>query len=212
LARPDRPESRSGAGVPDRDNGRRRRGSAGVKKTLPPVHVVDHWGWSAGPLTPVFAGRASRRKLSVIGARRARTRNDARGGLRPGQALGADCSARSRSASVAPARAGCVWGCVKPKQLLEVLLRERGRLVTRERVGELLWGERPPQRLAATVELCVGAAPRAASGEPGRDGDMRLPAACGARRRRRRSLRRVAAQGGRYRRPEAACRGEQRRP
>jgi DNA-binding SARP family transcriptional activator len=46
-------------------------------------------------------------------------------------------------------------GGVKPKQLLAVLLLERGRLVPKERIGELLWGERPPRRVAATIETYV---------------------------------------------------------
>jgi DNA-binding SARP family transcriptional activator/pimeloyl-ACP methyl ester carboxylesterase len=46
-------------------------------------------------------------------------------------------------------------GGVKPKQLLEVLLLERGRLVAKDRIGELLWGEELPQRVAATIETYV---------------------------------------------------------
>ena len=44
------------------------------------------------------------------------------------------------------------FGGVKPKQLLEVLLLERGRLVPKDRIAELLWGEHPPRRVAATIE------------------------------------------------------------
>ena len=43
-------------------------------------------------------------------------------------------------------------GGVKPKQLLEVLLLERGRLVPKDRIAELMWGEALPQRVAATIE------------------------------------------------------------
>jgi SARP family transcriptional regulator, regulator of embCAB operon len=46
-------------------------------------------------------------------------------------------------------------GGVKPKQLLEVLVLERGRLVPKDRIAELLWGEAPPQRVAATIETYV---------------------------------------------------------
>jgi DNA-binding SARP family transcriptional activator/pimeloyl-ACP methyl ester carboxylesterase len=46
-------------------------------------------------------------------------------------------------------------GGVKPKQLLEVLLVERGRPVPKERIAELLWGEAQPRRAAATIETYV---------------------------------------------------------
>jgi DNA-binding SARP family transcriptional activator len=84
--------------------------------------------------------------------------------------------------SVGAARLGPgAFGGVKPKQLLEVLLLERGRLVTKERVGELLWGERLPQRLAATVESYVSVLRRAlrpASPIATEAGGYRLPSAC----------------------------------
>ena len=44
---------------------------------------------------------------------------------------------------------------VKPKQLLELLLLERGRLVPKDRAADLLWGERPPRRAAVTIETYV---------------------------------------------------------
>ena len=44
------------------------------------------------------------------------------------------------------------FGGVEPKQVLEVLLLERGRPVAKERIADLLWGERLPQRVAATIE------------------------------------------------------------
>jgi DNA-binding SARP family transcriptional activator/pimeloyl-ACP methyl ester carboxylesterase len=47
------------------------------------------------------------------------------------------------------------FGGVKPKQLLEVLLLERGRLVPKDRIAELLWGAALPQRVSATVETYV---------------------------------------------------------
>jgi DNA-binding SARP family transcriptional activator len=59
-------------------------------------------------------------------------------------------------------------GGVKPKQLLEVLLLERGRPVPKERIGELLWGERPPRRVAATIETYVSVLRRRLDGPPGR--------------------------------------------
>ena len=46
-------------------------------------------------------------------------------------------------------------GGVKPRRLLEVLLLERGRFVSKDRIAELLWGEALPQRVAATVETYV---------------------------------------------------------
>jgi DNA-binding SARP family transcriptional activator/pimeloyl-ACP methyl ester carboxylesterase len=46
-------------------------------------------------------------------------------------------------------------GGVKPKQLLELLLLERGRVVAKDRIAELLWGDEPPQRAAATIETYV---------------------------------------------------------
>jgi DNA-binding SARP family transcriptional activator len=47
------------------------------------------------------------------------------------------------------------FGGVKPKQLLEALLLDRGRLVPKDRIAEMLWGERLPQRVAATIETYV---------------------------------------------------------
>jgi DNA-binding SARP family transcriptional activator/pimeloyl-ACP methyl ester carboxylesterase len=46
-------------------------------------------------------------------------------------------------------------GGAKPRQLLEVLLLERGRPVPKDRIAELLWGEALPQRVAATIETYV---------------------------------------------------------
>jgi DNA-binding SARP family transcriptional activator len=47
------------------------------------------------------------------------------------------------------------FGCLKAKQVLEVLLVERGRSVPKERLADLLWGERLPQNYLATVESYV---------------------------------------------------------
>jgi DNA-binding SARP family transcriptional activator len=46
-------------------------------------------------------------------------------------------------------------GGVKPKQLLEQLLLERGRAVPKDRLADQLWGNQLPQRVAATVETYV---------------------------------------------------------
>ncbi|MGH9243278.1 MAG: winged helix-turn-helix domain-containing protein [Acidimicrobiales bacterium] len=43
-------------------------------------------------------------------------------------------------------------GGVKPKQLLELLLLERGRPVSKDRLADLVWGERLPRRVEATIE------------------------------------------------------------
>ena len=57
---------------------------------------------------------------------------------------------------------------VKPKQLLEVLLLEQGRFVPKERAADLLWGERPPRRAAATIETYVSLLRRLDSGSNSR--------------------------------------------
>jgi DNA-binding SARP family transcriptional activator/pimeloyl-ACP methyl ester carboxylesterase len=46
-------------------------------------------------------------------------------------------------------------GGVKPKQLLEALLLERGRRVDKDRIADLLWGESLPQRVSATIETYI---------------------------------------------------------
>jgi DNA-binding SARP family transcriptional activator/pimeloyl-ACP methyl ester carboxylesterase len=46
-------------------------------------------------------------------------------------------------------------GGVKPKQLLELLLLERGRTVSKDSIAELLWGDAPPRSAAATIETYV---------------------------------------------------------
>src|SRR5437660_2087158 len=60
-------------------------------------------------------------------------------------------------------------GGKKPRQLLEILLLERGRRVSKQRLADLLWADNPPQNYAATVEsyisvlrrtLSPGGAPR----------------------------------------------------
>jgi DNA-binding SARP family transcriptional activator/pimeloyl-ACP methyl ester carboxylesterase len=58
-------------------------------------------------------------------------------------------------------------GGVKPKQLLEVLLLDRGRLVSKDRIAELLWGEALPQHVAATVETYVSVLRRRLDVRPG---------------------------------------------
>src|SRR5262245_28887130 len=47
------------------------------------------------------------------------------------------------------------FGGLKPKQLLELLLIERGRPVSKDRLADQLWGEQLPQRVAATIETYV---------------------------------------------------------
>ena len=52
-------------------------------------------------------------------------------------------------------------GGVKPKQLLEILLLERERMVPKDRLADVLWGERLPQRVTATIESYVSVLRRA---------------------------------------------------
>jgi pimeloyl-ACP methyl ester carboxylesterase/DNA-binding SARP family transcriptional activator len=47
------------------------------------------------------------------------------------------------------------FGGIKPRQLLEVLLLERGRPVPKDRIADRLWGERLPVSTAATIETYV---------------------------------------------------------
>jgi DNA-binding SARP family transcriptional activator len=47
------------------------------------------------------------------------------------------------------------FGGGKPKQLLEILVAARGRPVPKERLADLLWGERLPRNVAATLETYV---------------------------------------------------------
>jgi DNA-binding SARP family transcriptional activator len=46
-------------------------------------------------------------------------------------------------------------GGIKPRQLLEVLLLDRGRPVSTDRIADCLWGERPPVSPPATIETYV---------------------------------------------------------
>ena len=43
----------------------------------------------------------------------------------------------------------------KPRQLLEILLLERGRRVSKQRLADLLWADRAPQNYSATIESYV---------------------------------------------------------
>ena len=43
----------------------------------------------------------------------------------------------------------------KPKQLLEILLNERGRVVSKDRIVDLLWPDDLPQNAAATLDTYV---------------------------------------------------------
>jgi DNA-binding SARP family transcriptional activator len=47
------------------------------------------------------------------------------------------------------------FGGIKPKQVLEILLVERGRPVAKERLADLLWGDDLPRNIAATLETYV---------------------------------------------------------
>jgi DNA-binding SARP family transcriptional activator len=47
------------------------------------------------------------------------------------------------------------FGGIKPRQLLEVLLLERGRPVPKDRLADWVWGERQPVSAAATIETYV---------------------------------------------------------
>ena len=47
------------------------------------------------------------------------------------------------------------FGGVKPKQILEILLCERGRPVSKERLADLLWGDALPANVSATLETYV---------------------------------------------------------
>jgi DNA-binding SARP family transcriptional activator/tetratricopeptide (TPR) repeat protein len=47
------------------------------------------------------------------------------------------------------------FGGIKPKQLLEILLVERGRAVSKDRLADLLWGEALPENVPATLEKHV---------------------------------------------------------
>ena len=69
-------------------------------------------------------------------------------------------------------------GGVKPKQLLQQLLIERGRPVSKDRLADQLWAEQVPQRVAATIETYVSVLRRRL--EPGlistEHGGYRVPA------------------------------------
>lgn len=47
------------------------------------------------------------------------------------------------------------FGGIKPKQILEILLTERGRAVSKERLSDLLWGDEPPRNVSGTLETYV---------------------------------------------------------
>jgi pimeloyl-ACP methyl ester carboxylesterase/DNA-binding SARP family transcriptional activator len=56
--------------------------------------------------------------------------------------------------------AGRTWGPrdlggIKPRQLLEILLLDRGRVVPKDRIADDLWGEHLPRSTSATVETYV---------------------------------------------------------
>jgi SARP family transcriptional regulator, regulator of embCAB operon len=47
------------------------------------------------------------------------------------------------------------FGGVKPKQLLEALLVQRGRSLVKDQLAEMIWGEARPRRVAAVIESYV---------------------------------------------------------
>ena len=47
------------------------------------------------------------------------------------------------------------FGGVKPKQLLEALLVQRGRPLAKDQLAEMIWGEALPRKVAATIESYV---------------------------------------------------------
>jgi pimeloyl-ACP methyl ester carboxylesterase/DNA-binding SARP family transcriptional activator len=47
------------------------------------------------------------------------------------------------------------FGGVKPKQLLEALLVQRGRSLAKDQLAEMIWGEALPRKVAATIESYV---------------------------------------------------------
>lgn len=53
------------------------------------------------------------------------------------------------------------YGSVKPKQVLEILLAARGHLVPKDRLGDLLWGDKPPANVHAGLETYVSLLRRA---------------------------------------------------
>jgi DNA-binding SARP family transcriptional activator len=53
------------------------------------------------------------------------------------------------------------FGGVKPKQVLEILLVARGHLVPKDRLGDLLWGDKPPEKVHAALETYVSLLRRA---------------------------------------------------
>jgi DNA-binding SARP family transcriptional activator len=53
------------------------------------------------------------------------------------------------------------FGSVKPKQVLEILLAARGHLVPKDRLGDLLWGDKPPANVHAGLETYVSLLRRA---------------------------------------------------
>ena len=55
----------------------------------------------------------------------------------------------------------------KPKQLLELLLLDRGRIVPKDRIAEALWGEELPQRVTATIETYISVLRRRLDHPPG---------------------------------------------
>lgn len=57
------------------------------------------------------------------------------------------------------------FGSRKPKQVLEILLAARGHLVPKDRLGDLLWGDKPPANVHAGLETYVSLLRRALGSE-----------------------------------------------
>jgi DNA-binding SARP family transcriptional activator len=60
------------------------------------------------------------------------------------------------------------FGSVKPKQVLEILLVARGHLVPKDRLGDLLWGDKPPANIHAALETYVSLLRRALGSPKGK--------------------------------------------
>lgn len=59
------------------------------------------------------------------------------------------------------------FGGVKPKQILEILLLNRGRPVAKDRLADLLWGENLPRNVCASLETYVSVLRRSIGALPG---------------------------------------------
>ena len=60
------------------------------------------------------------------------------------------------------------FGGIKPKQIFEILLLERGHPVPKDRLAEWLWGDALPRNVAATLETYISNIRSAFGPEPHR--------------------------------------------